>query len=130
MRPQRGDRRRDVNLITDAERSQDEQLRSRQIRYASMMGIRIVCLIIAGVLVSVQAPMLWLWVPLCVVGMVALPWMAVLIANDRPPKERHRFTAMLRGRRKRAEDPALSGEATEGRTAISATEHRVIDAEP
>jgi hypothetical protein len=61
-------------LITDAERSPDDQLRSRQIRYVGM---------------------LWLWVPLCVVGMVLLPWLAVIIANDRPPKERYRLSRRL-----------------------------------
>ncbi|MGH3648996.1 MAG: DUF3099 domain-containing protein [Micromonosporaceae bacterium] len=115
-------------VITDAERSQDEQLRSRQIRYASMMGFRIVCLIVAGVLVSVQAPMLWLWVPLCVVGMVLLPWMAVLIANDRPPKERYKLGSVLRGRRRTPEAPPAA-EAAPGRPELTATEHRVIDAE-
>ncbi|WP_412538739.1 DUF3099 domain-containing protein [Longispora sp. K20-0274] len=74
--------------ITDAEPSQDAQLRSRQIRYATMMGLRIVCLIAATVLVGAHAPLLWLWLPLCLVGMVVLPWAAVLIANDRPPRRR------------------------------------------
>ncbi|MGH3735975.1 MAG: DUF3099 domain-containing protein [Micromonosporaceae bacterium] len=115
-------------VITDAERSQDEQLRSRQIRYATMMGIRVVCLIIAGVLVSVQAPMLWLWVTLCVAGMVLLPWMAVLIANDRPPKEKHRLGAVARGWRRRSAPPAVAGDAPD-QAAIAATEHRVIDAD-
>lgn len=116
-------------VITDAERSQAEQLRTRQIRYASMMGIRIVCLIVAGVLVSVKAPMLWLWVPLCVVGMVLLPWMAVLIANDRLPKEQHRLTRFLPGRRSRREPRELHANQPTDRQALSATEQRVIDAE-
>ena len=73
-------------LITDAARSPAEQLRSRQIRYVSMMGIRALCLILGGILISLQVPLLPLWLGLCVLGMVALPWMAVLIANDRAPK--------------------------------------------
>ncbi|AGL20216.1 DUF3099 domain-containing protein [Actinoplanes sp. N902-109] len=73
-------------LITNAARSQDDQLRSRQIRYVSMMGIRSLCLIVGAILVSVRPPLLPLWLILCAVGMVTLPWMAVLIANDRPPK--------------------------------------------
>ncbi|MQA26987.1 MAG: DUF3099 domain-containing protein [Micromonosporaceae bacterium] len=126
--------RRRTALITDAEASQDAQLRSRQIRYASMMGIRVVFLIVAGVLVSVQAPMLWLWLPLCVAGMVFLPWMAVLIANDRPPKEKHRLGSVLRGRRgardaEETTDRQVTG-GTPERRAIPADEHRVIDAEP
>ncbi|MGH3728060.1 MAG: DUF3099 domain-containing protein [Micromonosporaceae bacterium] len=117
-------------IITNAEPSQDEQLRSRQIRYASMMGIRIVCLIIAGVLVSVQAPMLWLWVPLCVAGMVLLPWMAVLIANDRPPKQQHTLGSVLRrGRRgnSEADQPSVPDRGGDGPPEITAPEARTID---
>lgn len=105
-------------VITDAERSQAEQLRTRQIRYASMMGIRIVCLIVAGVLVSVKAPMLWLWVPLCVVGMVLLPWMAVLIANDRPARKVERVNRLRPDSRARQlearEHPIIDGTYRDG----------------
>jgi hypothetical protein len=75
-------------VITDAERSQDDQLRKRQIRYLIMMLIRALCLILAAVLVSVGAPLLPLWLSLCVAAMILLPWLAVLLANDRPPKSR------------------------------------------
>ncbi|HEX5598873.1 MAG TPA: DUF3099 domain-containing protein [Micromonosporaceae bacterium] len=77
-------------LITDASRSQDDQLRSRQVRYVVMMSIRAACLIIAAVLVGAEAPLLWLWLPICAVGMIIVPWLAVLIANDGPPKQQHR----------------------------------------
>ncbi|WP_370457766.1 DUF3099 domain-containing protein [Actinoplanes sp. OR16] len=73
-------------LITDAARSQADQLRSREIRYVTMMGIRALCLILGGVLISLRVPLLGLWLVLCAAGMVFLPWAAVLIANDRPPK--------------------------------------------
>ncbi|HZE41838.1 MAG TPA: DUF3099 domain-containing protein [Stackebrandtia sp.] len=79
-------------LITDAERGRDEQLRTRQIRYGVMMGIRALLLIIATVLVMVKVPILWLWLSLCAVGMVVLPWTAVMVANDRLPKEEHRIS--------------------------------------
>lgn len=75
-------------VITDAARSQGEQLRSREIRYVTMMGLRVSCLIIGAVLISVRPPLLPLWLVLCAAGMVLLPWMAVLIANDRPAKSR------------------------------------------
>lgn len=109
-------------LITDAERSQDDQLRSRQIRYALMMGLRIVCLVAMVSLVAAHAPLLWLWVPLCAAGMVALPWMAVLIANDRPPKQEHTLRGKL-ARRRAALQPA-----TDSRE-VTATPHRsrIID---
>ena len=75
-------------LITDAARSQSEQLRSRQVRYVTMMGLRAGCLILGAVLISVRPPLLPLWLILCAAGMVFLPWAAVLIANDRPPKSK------------------------------------------
>ncbi|HET6531775.1 MAG TPA: DUF3099 domain-containing protein [Actinoplanes sp.] len=73
-------------LITDAARSQSEQLRSREIRYVTMMALRAGCLILGAVLISARPPLLPVWLVLCAAGMVFLPWAAVLIANDRPPK--------------------------------------------
>jgi hypothetical protein len=89
-------RQRQPVLITDAEQSPDDQLRSRQTRYIAMMSVRAICLVVAAILVGSDAPLLWLWVPLCVVGMVLLPWLAVIIANDRPPKEKYRLSHRLR----------------------------------
>jgi hypothetical protein len=75
-------------LITNAARSQSDQLHSREIRYVTMMGLRVSCLIAGAILISVRPPLLPLWLTLCAAGMVLLPWMAVLIANDRPPKSK------------------------------------------
>jgi Protein of unknown function (DUF3099) len=75
-------------VITDAARSQGEQLRSREIRYVTMMSLRVTCLIIGAILISVRPPLLPLWLVLCAVGMVLLPWMAVLVANDRPARSK------------------------------------------
>src|SRR5262245_61669127 len=82
-------------LITDADRSPADQLRSRQIRYVLMMSVRAVCLVVATILAVARVPLLWLWVPLCLVGMVVIPWLAVILANDRPPKDQHRFVHRL-----------------------------------
>ncbi len=82
-------------LITDAERSQDDQLRAREIRYVLMMSIRAISLVVAAVLVSAHAPLLWLWIPICLAGMLLVPWFAVILANDRPPKSRHRIAYYL-----------------------------------
>jgi hypothetical protein len=90
-------------VITDAETSRDDQLRARQIRYASMMGLRIVCLVTGAVLTVQRVPLWWLWLPLCIAGMVLLPWMAVLIANDRLPRAEHTLAHRLR--RHPAPDP-------------------------
>ncbi len=54
-----------------------------------MMSLRVVCLVLAATFYHTP----WL-LAIFVVGAVALPWMAVLIANDRPPKKAlkpHRF---------------------------------------
>ena len=106
-------------LITDAARSQSDQLRSREIRYVTMMALRAACLILGAILISVRPPLLPLWLTLCAAGMVFLPWAAVLIANDRPPKHKA-------GPPPRVEklQPAL-----EQRTAEE-TAHRTIDVEP
>jgi uncharacterized membrane protein len=69
-------------LITEAEPSLDEQLAARRNKYLLMMLTRIVCLIAAAVFY--RNP--WL-LAVFVTGAVVLPWMAVLIANDRPPKK-------------------------------------------
>ena len=82
---------RTPSLITDAPRSPEQELRSRQTRYVVMMLIRTLCLVIGGILVSVGAPWLPLWLSLCAGGMVILPWLAVILANDRPPKDKHRL---------------------------------------
>jgi Protein of unknown function (DUF3099) len=108
----RGDR---PVLITDAERSQEEQLRTREARYITMMSLRAASLIAAVVLVSTQPPLVWLWVSLCAAGMILLPWIAVVLANDRLPKEKHRW------RRHRPDPPrglgsAAPGELPAGRT--------------
>lgn len=78
-------------VITDAARSQEDQLRIRTIRYVVMMSIRVVCLVLAVVVVTLKPPLLGLWLLLCALGMTVIPWMAVVLANDRLPKDRHRW---------------------------------------
>lgn len=92
-------------VITDAERSMDDQLRSRQVRYLIMMSTRAVLLIVAAVLVGSHVPLLPLWLILCVVAMVLLPWLAVILANDRPPKDEHRLSRRFRNARAEAPPP-------------------------
>jgi Protein of unknown function (DUF3099) len=78
-------------LITEAEISLDDQHAARKRRYALTMGIRVVCLIFAAVFYKI----VWLMIILAVLGAV-LPWIAVLMANDRPPKSKlapHRYDA-------------------------------------
>jgi len=83
--------RRTPVLITDAKISQEEELRRRERRYILMMGLRALCLILGGVLVMLKVPLLVIWLPLCGLGMVLLPWLAVILANDRPPQDKYRL---------------------------------------
>lgn len=72
-------------LITEAQRSYEEQLAHRKKRYMILMGMRFPCLILAGIFYQT-----W-WLALAfVVLSVPLPWIAVLIANDRPPRKAER----------------------------------------
>jgi hypothetical protein len=109
-------------LITDAARSQNEQFHSRQIRYATMMGLRTVCLIAGAILVSVRPPLLPVWLILCGAGMVILPWTAVLIANDRPARSKAERAAAAAERVRPL--PSLAQHSPEE------VEYITIDAEP
>ena len=71
-------------LITEAEPSLDEQHAARKKRYAITMGVRAVAITLAAVLYQYA---LWLAILLAVLGTV-LPWIAVVMANDRPPKHK------------------------------------------
>lgn len=71
------------SLITAAEPSYDEQLRSRRRRYVIMMGMRVPFLIAAAALYHIP----WLALGLILLS-VPLPWCAVLIANDRPARKK------------------------------------------
>lgn len=79
-------RRAQATLITEAEPSYDEQFRSRRKRYLLMMSLRVPCLILATVFY--QTP--WLALLIILIS-IPLPWMAVLIANDRPARKRKKF---------------------------------------
>jgi hypothetical protein len=109
-------------LITDAARSQNEQFHSRQIRYAVMMGLRTVCLIVGAILVSVRPPFLGFWLILCAIGMVLLPWMAVLVANDRPARSKAERAASAAARER--PQPTLAQHSAEE------MDYLIIDVDP
>ncbi|MEO6085395.1 MAG: DUF3099 domain-containing protein [Umezawaea sp.] len=69
-------------LITEAALSLDEQHRARKRKYAIMMSARIPCIVLAMVFIDIW----WLAVAFLALS-IPLPWMAVLIANDRPPRK-------------------------------------------
>jgi hypothetical protein len=69
-------------LITEADPSLDDQLAARRRRYGIMMATRAACLVLAALFYRT-----WWLLAIFVVGAVVLPWMAVIMANDRPPKK-------------------------------------------
>ncbi|HEX4702344.1 MAG TPA: DUF3099 domain-containing protein [Pseudonocardiaceae bacterium] len=69
-------------LITEAAPSNDDQLAARKRRYLITMSLRFPCLILAGIFINTW----WLAVVLVAVS-VPLPWVAVLLANDRPARK-------------------------------------------
>lgn len=69
-------------LITEAARSYDEEFSARKRKYLTMMMLRLPCLILAGVFHGTW----WLALGFVLLS-IPLPWIAVLIANDRPPRK-------------------------------------------
>jgi hypothetical protein len=96
-------------LITRAAPAYEEQHRARVRKYLSLMAFRIPALIGAAVAYHVWENGL---VSLAIILVsVPLPWMAVLIANDRPPRRAEEPRRYAGGRRiplfPTAERPAL-----------------------
>ena len=92
-------------LITAAAPSHDDEHAARKRKYMIMMGLRLPFLILA--LVFYQT---W-WLALIFVGLsIPLPWAAVLIANDRPPRKAERVNRFQSSPR-----------------AIEAGDHQIID---
>jgi Flp pilus assembly protein TadB len=76
-------RRAQPVLITEAAPSLAEQHAARKRRYVITMAVRGVSLVLAAVFYQI----LWLALIFAVLGTV-LPWIAVMMANDRPPKKK------------------------------------------
>ncbi len=92
-------------LITDAAMSYADELAARKRRYGVLMGLRLPFMVLAALCYNTP----WLAVSLLVLS-IPLPWMAVIIANDRLlPKRRkiHRYSG--------------------GRHELEAKEHPVIE---
>ena len=97
-------------LITEAAPSYDDQHAARRRKYAIMMSMRIPLLVLAGVFYHIW----WLALALVVLS-VPLPWMAVLIANDRPPRKSEQVSRYREQEATRAlesrEHPVIDDEA-------------------
>lgn len=109
-------RRRDSRpvSISDAQPSFDETQRARKRTYAILMVMHVSGFVLAGALAHV-----W-WLALGIVALTGpLSWVAVVIANDRPPRNRHR-PARRMPRRRHVAVPS----ATPRGLGASGTEHR------
>ncbi|WP_108637205.1 DUF3099 domain-containing protein [Mycobacterium terramassiliense] len=105
-------------LITSAAPSYEEEHRARVRKYLTLMAFRIPALILAAVAYGAWHNGL---ISLAIVAVsVPLPWMAVLIANDRPPRrddeprrfdEPRRRTPLFPRAEQRALEPPRAPEA-------------------
>ncbi|MFL6144068.1 MAG: DUF3099 domain-containing protein [Labedaea sp.] len=78
-------------LITAAAPSHDDQHAARKRKYMIMMGMRVPCLILALACYQIW----WLGLTFLLLS-IPLPWIAVLIANDRPPRKREQVSGYER----------------------------------
>ena len=97
-------------LITNAPQSRDDEFDHRRKRYAIMMALRAVCVIAAAVTYRVS----WLLTIALIVGGTVLPWCAVLLANDRPPKRARRLQHGAGGSGERALPSGADDRTIEG----------------
>jgi hypothetical protein len=79
-------RGRDITVITSAPESAEQEYTRRKRRYAIMMSLRALCVLGAALTYHVSG----LLAAAFAISGVILPWCAVIIANDGPPKKRAR----------------------------------------
>lgn len=101
-------------LITDAAQSYEDELATRRRRYSIMMSLRVPCLVLAAVFYHTP----WLAAALIILS-VPLPWMAVIIANDRLPIKSSTF------RRYRHQTDARELDSTARQ--LESRDHPIID---
>lgn len=71
-------------LITTAHESAEHEYLRRRRRYAITMSVRTLCVLAAALTYQLS-----IFLSLAfIVGGVVLPWCAVIVANDRPPRKR------------------------------------------
>lgn len=80
----RGSRDDQPALITTAPLASGDEYEQRRKKYAIMMAVRAICVLLAALTYRFSVPL----AILLLVGGAVLPWCAVLIANNRPPKRR------------------------------------------
>jgi hypothetical protein len=97
-------------LITDAPRSRTDEFESRRKRYAIMMGLRALCVIGAAATYRYSVVIALVMV----VGGAVLPWCAVILANDGPPRKRRPVSVRVAAPAQRAIPQADDGRTIEG----------------
>lgn len=92
-------RRTRAYLVTGAAISREQEFRARQRRYVLTMAMRVV-LLVAAALVARYSVVLAVLIG---VTSAVLPWIAVLMANDGPPKSSKYYRKVIpEGERERA----------------------------
>jgi hypothetical protein len=71
-------------LVTTARQSPRDEQRARARRYLLTMGVRVICFVLAIVLVALDVR--WEIVALAVAASLVLPWVAVIVANGGPAR--------------------------------------------
>ena len=71
-------------LITTAPENPDDEFDRRRRRYAIMMAIRAACVLAAALTYRFSI----IVALLCLAGGAGIPWCAVILANDGPPRRR------------------------------------------
>ncbi|VEG54061.1 Protein of uncharacterised function (DUF3099) [Mycolicibacterium aurum] len=112
-------------LITRAATAYEEQHRKRVRKYLALMSFRVPSLILAAVAYGIWHNGL---ISLAIIVIaIPLPWMAVLIANDRPPR-RAEEPRRYQGNRRIPLFPTAERPAIEGvRTAQPRPDEYVVD---
>ena len=98
-------------LITAAAPAYEEQHRARVRKYLTIMSFRIPALVLAAVAYGIWHNGL---VSLAIIAVsLPLPWIAVLIANDRPPRRAEEPRRYNDGRRLSSQDNSVGPKSKE-----------------
>lgn len=97
-------------LITTAPLASGDEYEQRRKKYAIMMALRAVCVLLAALTYRFSIPL----AILLLVGGAVLPWCAVLIANNRPPKRRRAVLGHVSVPPDRALPPGQDDRTVEG----------------
>lgn len=107
-------------LVTGAAISREQEFRSRQRRYVLTMAVRVVLLVAAALVARYSV---WLAIIFGLTSVV-LPWIAVLMANDGPPKSSKYYRKVVpQGERERA----LEAPSSDNGDRVILTESAIID---